>query len=1158
MFKQLANQNFPEMEDEVTKLWDDKDIFQKSITNRSEDNPYSFVDGPPFVSGLPHYGHLLVSIAKDVVPRYWTMKGKRVRRVFGWDCHGLPIENKVNQKLNITSSSQLEREVGIDKYIGECKTYVEGCIEDWQWYIKKIGRWVDMEHAYKTMYTSYSESVVWAFKQIYDKKMIYKGKRVSLYSTDTATPVSSFEVAMDPDNYQDTEDLSVYVKFRMDLKKSNSKSSEYFKTLKYPVFLSAWTTTPWTLPSNFALAINKDETYAVVKRTRRVTFEKSAGCIVHKEGKFLVIHDRFGNISFPKGHIEKDESAFNASIREVKEETGYSVKIVTNLGKNTYQFYHGKESNELSHKELQFFLAELSSEEQSKAESKTEWLTFDELKEKFTHKEELAFVEASLDILKGKGVQPLNVEGKVLRENLSDQFEYLVMAEKLVPTLKLTDGVIVKKLKGEDLIGLAYEPLFDYFEGNENDFKVYEASFVGMEDGTGIVHIAPAFGEDDFNFGKKYKLSDKSDIDEEGKMLVGKYKGTYIRDASKDITNDLRDNDSLIKLLKYVHRLPYFRGPNPLIYVAQEAYFVDIQSIKKRMLTLNKKVNWEPEYIKEGRFAQTIETSPDWCISRNRYWATVMPIWVDTEGNELVVGSIDEIMKYSDQVVKEGDKYFFKDKNGNVEFTFHRDICDKIVLKKDGKEYKRIPEVLDGWMDSGSVPFAEHHYPFENKERFEKAFPADFIVEYVGQVRAWFSVLLRMSTMIFDEVPFKNVVVHGVMSGTDGRKMSKSLGNYPDAKVVLEKIGGDAIRMYLMGSSIMNGEDMDWSDDLLKKQVQNVLLPVYNTLKFFHIYAELHNYEVDQSIVKENGNLDLTIKSKNKLDKWIDSRLSQMIYEYESNMLKYDIPASVKTLQPFVEDLSTWYVRRSRDRFNSNDKESLDTLYKVLVKFSLAVAPIVPFLSEKIYQTLVVSQLGDKVKESVHLLDYPSVKKLTISQNRVVMSMKEVREVCNLIGSIRNDKSIKVKQALGEANFIYEERTFDKWELKLIEEEMNIKKVVQVDKFDKEGGNQVKIESSKLQLWLNTEITEELKVEGMVRELSRSVQSERKKKGLELKATPKLIVLKDSKVYEFVEKSKDELMKNCKLSEVSYSENLEDSEYVICKLMDYDVKFKLL
>jgi isoleucyl-tRNA synthetase len=481
MFKAVDSKvSLPELEEQVSEFWKKDRTFEKSIEQRSPDNSYTFVDGPPFVTGSPHYGSLLPSIAKDVIPRYQTMIGKRVRRVWGWDCHGLPIEERVNQKLGIKSSRELE-EFGIGKYIQECKKYVEGVTSDWRWYVDKIGRWADLDNAYKTMDPDYMESVIWAFKQIYDKGLIYKGKRVSLFSTDTSTPVSNFEVAMDPDNYQDVEDLSVFVKFEL-------KDIPDFIRSKGPIFMVAWTTTPWTIPSNFALAVNEKFDYVLVE---------------------------------------------------------YDTELYI-----------------------------------------------------------------------------------VAKERL----EYTFVDKNLVN--------ILQEFKGGGLEGLSYKPVYDFFEeeAGEGDFKVYLSDDVTVEDGTGVLHMAPAFGEVDYQMGLKYGISPIPDIDEEGKMTVGEWKGIYLRDASPLIAEDMRKRGSLLRSQPYTHRLPFYRGKNPLIYMVQDAYFIDIQKIKDRMLELNENINWIPKHIKEGRFAETIKTSPDWCISRNRYWATVMPIWMSEDGEELVIG----------------------------------------------------------------------------------------------------------------------------------------------------------------------------------------------------------------------------------------------------------------------------------------------------------------------------------------------------------------------------------------------------------------------------------------------------------------------------------------------------------------------------------------
>ncbi|MFW5720539.1 MAG: class I tRNA ligase family protein, partial [Candidatus Dojkabacteria bacterium] len=491
---------FPELEDTINSFWKANKIFEKSVEQRPIENSYSFVDGPPFVTGTPHYGSLLPSIAKDAIPRYWTMKGKRVRRVFGWDCHGLPVEEKVNRKFGIKSSKQLEEEMGVDKYVQECRSYVQSCSSDWRWYVEKIGRWVDMDNAYYTMNPEFMESVIWAFKQMYEKGYVYEGKRVSLFSTDTSTPVSEFEVAMDADNYREVEDLSIFVKFHL---QHNDKFGE--------ASIVAWTTTPWTIPSNFALAVNPDEQY----------------CLVEFEGQKLVL---------AKSRLEY---AFQTTEEHIGTDEGKLVKVLS-------------------------------------------------------------------------------------------------------------------EFKGTELVGLKYYPVYDFFvnETTPKDHAIYAYSGVSMEEGTGVLHIAPAFGAEDHELGKQHGLSDYSDIDEQGKMTVGSWKGVYLRDACDMITANLQEKGNLLRSEMYTHRLPFYRGENPLIYMAQDSYFLDIQKIKARMLELNQDINWIPEHIKEGRFAKTVASSPDWAVSRNRYWATILPLWKSEDGEEIVIGSFEEMTQYTDQVTK--------------------------------------------------------------------------------------------------------------------------------------------------------------------------------------------------------------------------------------------------------------------------------------------------------------------------------------------------------------------------------------------------------------------------------------------------------------------------------------------------------------------------
>ncbi len=905
-YQKIPSIGFSKLEDQIISFWKENKIFEKSVESRPAENTYSFIDGPPFVSGMPHYGHLLSSIAKDIIPRFWTMKGKRVRRVFGWDCHGLPIEAKVNEKYGIKTAKEVEETIGVAKYVAQCREYVEKNIGDWRWYIEKIGRWVDLDHPYKTMDPEYGESVMWAFKQIWDKGLIYKGKRTTMYSTDTQTPVSGFEVAMDPDNYQDTDDTAVFIGFKI-----NELENTY---------LVAWTTTPWTLASNFGLAINPTQDYVL-------------GIFDNK------------NIIIAQKRVEYLETT---------------------------------------------------------------------LKNKFTYQ---------------------------------------------------------KTLTQADLVGLSYQPLYsDLNQNNPKDYHVYAYDNVTMEDGTGVLHLAPAFGEEDYLLGKKFGLSDLSDIDSEGTMTVGPAKGKYLRGASKLICDDLTQKGNLLGSHIFRHRLPYFRGRNPLIYWTQESWFIDVQKIKSRMLELNQDINWVPDHIKEGRMAETIKSSPDWNISRNRFWATIMPLWVSESGKELVIGSYQELSQYNPDVVKENETWFYIDKQKNkLHLSAHRDICDQIVLTKDGEKYHRIPEVLDCWMDSGSVPFAEYHYPFENEESFKSLVPADFIVEYVGQVRAWFNVLLRFSTILYDKSAFTNVICTGTLGGNDGRKMSKTYGNYPDPKDVLENTGGDAVRLYLLGSPLMSGEDAYWSDELLRQQVQTILIPLQNIANYLVIYGDKYDFKPTET------------RPKHILNKWIRARTDEFTFNVNQALTAYNTPETIRLIQPFLDNLSSWYIRRSRDEFNDGSLEHLQTLYDVLFQTILTLAPVVPFITETIYQNIFRKFEG---KESIHLFDYPLP--LLPNDQQEDGYMSAVRQICTLIHEKRQASAIKIRQPLSKAVITFKDVPQEY--KNIILDETNLKSL------DFKAGKELQVE-------LDTTLTPQLIAEGEYRDLLRSIQSLRKVAGLSLSDT---------------------------------------------------------
>lgn len=972
-----------EMQNEVIKYWKENKTFEKSIQDRDSNNAYLFYDGPPFINGDPHYGHLLASIAKDLIPRYQTMKGKRVRRVWGWDCHGLPMENKVEKKLNLKGKKEIEN-YGIDKFIAQCFSFANDVSNEWEWYVDEIGRWVDYNNAYKTMDKDFMESIFWAFKQVYDKGHVYEGKRTSLYSTDASSPVSNFEVAMDS-LYQDVTDLSCMVSFKL-----KSKST----------YLIAWTTTPWTLTANTAVAVNPSENYT--------EFE-------YLDRKYIVAQKRL-DYTLEKAQINKDE-----------------IKILS---------------------------------------------TF----------------------------------------------------------------------KGESLDRLSYEPLYSFFEsnGNDNDFKVYLSDYVTIEDGTGILHVAPGFGEEDFNIGKAHDLSTAMVIDDEGKMLsfVNPWEGMYLRDVTPLVVAELGERGLLFASFEFTHALPFYRYANPLIYKTQDAWYINIQNIKDNLLKSNENINWIPDHLKEGRFKKGIETAPDWCISRNRFWGTPIPVWkgVDDDGHIIskVIGSFDELRSFSvDPITKitfttisrEGaidfkdyssmdmllSKYdgqevivYIDDKNlipiimdyekasevqslakvsnyqnGKSHFyvfgrplELHRPNIDLIQLKdlETGTILTRIPEVLDCWFESGSMPFAQMHYPFENKDEFESSYPADYICEYIGQTRAWFYVLHVMANLLkesFVELgmknlegnSFKNVICTGIIFGNDGKKMSKSLKNYPDPRKTIEKYGSESLRYAFMVSPLMSGANINVDDKLLEDTVKTIINPYHNIYKYFLIYANQFNW--DNS--KYNPSSDL-------LDVWIRVRLQKFINDVDLGLSSYEIPSAMREIQPMLEDISTWFIRRSRDRFASGSVEAISTLYEVLSIFSKVVAPILPFTSENIYQNL---RTSDNL-ESIHLEMFPNLKEQSLDEVKILTEMESVRELAKIGLEMRDSAKIKLRQPL--TSFRINKELSEQFQ-QVLKEELNVESVV------------VDLTSA---IYLDTVMTPELETKGNFREVTRAIQDLRKKSGMKL------------------------------------------------------------
>ena len=853
--------SFVEMEHDILKLWQDTDAFQQSLANTRGKKPYIFYDGPPFATGLPHHGHLVASTIKDVVPRYWTMKGRYVMRRFGWDCHGLPVEHEIDKQLGMSAQDALEK-LGVAGYNNECRAIVQRYVKEWRHTITRIGRWIDFDNDYKTMDAWYMESVWWVFKQLWDKGLIYQGVKVVPVSTALGTPLANFEATS---NYQDVQDPAITV---------------LLKLLDEDAYLAIWTTTPWTLPSNLAVCVGDDIDYSLVRDP----------------------------------------------------ESGKAIYLATE------RLAHYQGDNEFS---------------------------------------------------------------------------------------------VLATVSGRELVGRRYTPVFDYFaeKSEEGAFVVISGEYVTTDSGTGLVHQAPAFGEDDY---KAFQASGLEafacPVTLQGEFTdeVPDFAGRHVKDADKDIIAVLKASDALYRQEVIQHSYPYcYRSDTPLIYRAIPSWYVRVTAIKDNLKQANEKINWVPEHIKHGRFGNWLDGAIDWSISRNRVWGTPLPVWINDEtGSALCVGSIEELYNYTGERVDD----------------LHREYVDALTFQIDGEAgtYRRIEEVLDCWFESGSMPYAQLHYPFENEDVFKAGFPAEFIAEGLDQTRGWFYTLTVLGAALFERPAFRNVIVNGMVMAEDGKKMSKSLRNYTPPDELMETYGADALRLYSINSGLVKGEEQRFADSGVRDMVRRALLPWYNAYSFLRTYAEIDQWSPEKG--QHEG--------ENVLDQWIMSRLQTLKHTVATEMEGYRLYNVVPALFAFIEDLTNWYIRLNRGRFwgeeISADKiAAYSTLYEVLMELSKVMAPFAPFLSEHLYQALAELAGQSAQPNSVHLCDYPEAESVKVKPG-LETAVERMQQVILLGRQKREEVKIGLRTPLSSLTIINaDEALLDDMRRieRYVQEELNVQSV---------------------------------------------------------------------------------------------------------------------
>lgn len=873
--------DFPKQEEDVLNFWQEHDTFKKSLAAREGADEFVFYDGPPFATGLPHFGHFIPSTIKDIIPRYQTMKGKKVERRFGWDCHGLPVENLIEKELGLNSKHEIEA-YGVEKFNDACRASVLRYTKEWQKTITRMGRWVDFDNDYKTMNADYMESIWWAVKALWDKNLVYEGKYILPYCPRCSTVLSNHELAL---GYKDVQDPAVTVRFKI-VKKPLANGDDFFDAdiTNGKTYFLAWTTTPWTLPSNLGLAMGPDIDYVKIRDA--------------ESGDFYI------------------------------------------------------------------------------------------------------FAEARLS---------------AYYKNESD-YE------------------IVYRKKGRDFLGVKYEPLFPYFaslekneDGSDGAFRVFNADYVSTEDGTGIVHIAPGFGEEDAKVFAGSGVPSVEPIDAECRFTkeVYDYEGRFVKECDKDIMSRLKTEGKLVKRDQIIHSYPHcWRCSSPLIYRGIGSWFVKVADQHDLLLKVNSQIKWQPSHIKEGRFGKWLAGARDWAISRNRYWGNPIPIWrCETCGKKICVGSRKELENLS----------------GTYPEDLHKQFVDKIEIKCEcGGMMKRIPEVLDCWFESGSMPYAQNHYPFENKEYFEKHFPADFISEGLDQTRGWFYTLTVLAAELLDRPAFKNCIVSGLVLASDGRKMSKSLRNYTDPEEAIDKFGADAIRLFLMHSSVVKADDLRYSDDGVRDVLKNILIPLWNSYSFFVTYANI------DGIAPTGHEFEKELPT-NPLDRWLLSITQSLVQKVSAALDDYDLSGAIDPVVDFIEEMNNWYIRRSRRRFwksvNDGDKkDAYATLYIALKTFAQVAAPFIPFVTESMWQNL----RTDSDAESVHLTDYPVYNEKWHDEH-LEFKMATVQKAVSMGRALRNQFNIKNRQPLESVALVTrnpEEKKVLAEMIDSIREELNVKKII--------------------------------------------------------------------------------------------------------------------